>query len=61
MKDFIIDKCVNYIKKYNDYSNDDINIIRYGLEGIYLTITKVLIIIILSFMENTNISLFILK
>lgn len=49
MKDFIIDKCVNYIKKYNDYSNDDINIIRYGLEGIYLTITKVLIIIILSF------------
>ena len=49
MKDFIIDKCVNYIKKYNDYSNDDIDIIRYGLEGIYLTITKVLIIIILSF------------
>ncbi len=49
MKDFIIDKCVNYIKKYNDYSNDDIDIIKYGLEGIYLTITKVLIIIILSF------------
>lgn len=48
MKNFVINKIVNYIKKYNNYSNDEIEIIKYGLEGIYLTITKVLIIIILS-------------
>lgn len=48
MKNFVINKSVNYIKKYNNYSNDEIEIIKYGLEGIYLTITKVLIIIILS-------------
>ena len=48
MKNFVINKCISYIKKYNDYSSDEISIIRYGLEGIYLSITKVIIIIILS-------------
>ncbi len=48
MKNFVINKCINYINKYNNYSKNDIDIIRYGLEGIYLTITKVFIIIILS-------------
>ena len=49
MKDIIINKCINYIKKYNSYTNDDIEVIKYGLEGIYLSISKVLIILLLSF------------
>ncbi len=48
MKDFIIKKCINYIKKYRSCSNDDIEIIKYGLEGIYLSITKVVVILVLS-------------
>lgn len=48
MKNLIINKCINYISKYNKYSNDDIEIIKYGLEGIYLTLTKVTIIFILA-------------
>ena len=48
MKNLVIDGCLKYIKKYNDYSDDDISIIKYGLEGIYLSISKVVIIIALS-------------
>lgn len=50
MKKLIINKCINYIKKYNNYSNEDIEIIKYGLEGIYLSITKVAIILTISFL-----------
>lgn len=48
MKSFVINKCINYIKKYNKYTENDIEIIKYGLEGIYLSISKVIIILLVS-------------
>lgn len=47
MKKFVLDKCMNIIKKNMQYSDTKLEEIRYGLEGIYLTITKVVIISIL--------------
>jgi len=44
MKNLIINNSLNYIKKYNNYDEDKIAIIKYGLEAIYLTISKFLII-----------------
>ncbi len=48
MKNLVVCNCVNYIKKYKKYSDEEIEIIKYGLEGIYLTISKVIIILVLS-------------
>lgn len=39
---------VNYITKYEYYSKKDVNRLRYGLEGIYLTLTKLIIIFLMS-------------
>jgi accessory gene regulator B len=36
--------CINFITKYNNYSEKDLDKIRYGLEGLYLTISKLVII-----------------
>ena len=49
MKKYIINKCLSYIKKYNNYDDVKIKEIEYGLEGIYLTFTKLTFIIVLSF------------
>ena len=48
MKNKILDKCILFLQKYNDYSKKDIQKLRYGLEGIYLTITKMIFILLLS-------------
>lgn len=48
MKKLFLDKSVSFITKYNKYSKKDIDKLRYGLEGLYLTITKTIIILILS-------------
>lgn len=49
MKKYILDSCINYIKKYYpDYDDDKLAEIRYGLEGIYLTITKAIIIFVIA-------------
>lgn len=48
MKKIIINGCINFIKKYNDYDDTKIAEIKYGLEGIYLTITKLIVIFTLS-------------
>lgn len=47
MKKIIINKCMNYIKKNADYNDIKLKEIQYGLEGIYLTISKMLIISLL--------------
>lgn len=47
MKKLIIDNTMNNIRKYNNYSNTKILEIKYGLEVLYLTITKTIIISIL--------------
>lgn len=48
MKKFIMNKCMSYIKKNTDYDEIKLKEIRYGLEGIYLTISKLIIIFTLS-------------
>ena len=48
MKNFIINKCMNTIKKKNKYDDIKLKEIKYGLEGIYLTITKLIVIAILA-------------
>ena len=45
MKKKFLDWSMNIIKKnYPDYDDDKLAEIKYGLEGFYLTITKLLII-----------------
>ena len=44
MKDLIIFKCMNIIKKNKKYSNEDLIKIKYGLEGVYLTVSKLLFV-----------------
>ena len=49
MKKLIINKCMELVTTYNkDLSQIDIDKIKYGLEGLYLTITKLIFIIIVS-------------
>lgn len=49
MKRKLLDYCIKSIKnKYPDYDNDKIEIINYGLESLYLTFSKVILIVGLS-------------
>ena len=49
MMKLIINKCMELVTTYNkDLSQRDIDKIKYGLEGLYLTITKLIFIIIVS-------------
>lgn len=49
MKKLIINKCMELVTTYNkDLSQRDIDKIKYGLEGLYITITKLIFIIIVS-------------
>ena len=48
MKKLIISKLMNYIKKYNNYSEEKLLEIEYGLTGIYLTFSKIIIISIIT-------------
>ena len=49
MKKKLLDYCIKSIKnKYPDYDNDKIEIINYGLESLYLTFSKVILIVGLS-------------
>ena len=44
MKRRFLNSSINFIKKYKNVSEEEIEYIIYGLEGIYLTITKAIII-----------------
>ncbi len=46
MKAIFMNKTISFLKKYCTYSNEEIEKLEYGLEGIYLTITKLIIIFI---------------
>jgi len=48
MKNLIINNCLNYISKYNNYSNEKMKEIEYGLVSIYLTISKLIVISIIA-------------
>ena len=52
MNDLIINKTIDFIKNNSNYSNKDFIKIRYGLEGVYLTISKLLIILLIGIIGN---------
>ncbi len=53
MKQAFLNHSIRFIEKYNpNYTQDDIEKLAYGLEGIYLTITKIVIILTVSFLLN---------
>ena len=47
MKESIINYIITYINKNTNYDYKDINKISYGIEGLYLMITKLIIITLL--------------
>ena len=53
MKKKFLSSCLSLIKKYNpDYDDIKMDEIRYGLEGIYLSVTKLIIISIIALWLN---------
>lgn len=48
MKQAVLTKSLNFITKYKEYSKEDLEKLKYGLEGIYLTVTKLVLIVLLS-------------
>ena len=52
MKKKIINSAMNLIKNNGDYTDEQLEIIKYGLEGLYLTITKLIVIVILAYTLN---------
>lgn len=49
MKKKILNHCMSIVKdKYPEYDEDKLEVINYGLESIYLTFTKIIIIFILA-------------
>ncbi len=50
MREKIMNKIMNFIKKYNpDHDEEKLEVIQYGLEAIYITITKTIIIFIIAY------------
>ena len=48
MKKFILNKCMQIIRENKNYDEIKLKEIKYGLEALYLTITKIIIISIIS-------------
>lgn len=46
MKAKFMNRTVAFLKRYNNYSEEELEKLEYGLEGIYLTLTKLIIIFI---------------
>ena len=49
MKTLFLNSTMGFICKYHSYSEIEQKKLRYGLEGMYLTITKMVLLVILSF------------
>lgn len=50
MKKFLLQKCMSIVRdSYPDYSEDTLEEIQYGLEAMYLTITKAVVIFTLAY------------
>ena len=52
VKKVVMNYTMNLIKKNGNYDEDQLAVIKYGLEGIYLTITKLIIILFLAYFLN---------
>ena len=51
MKGFILEKCLEIVKSsYPEYDEDTLDEIRYGLEAIYLSLTKLVVILSLAYL-----------
>ncbi len=48
MRKYIIDNCINIIKKNNNYDKTKLAEIKYGLESLYLMFSKLIIITIIA-------------
>lgn len=53
MKNIILNSIIRNIKKYYSYDEIKIKEIRYGLESLYVSITKIIVIFIISYFINT--------
>ncbi|MBP3841638.1 MAG: accessory gene regulator B family protein [Bacilli bacterium] len=60
MKEKYLDFTTGFITKYKKYTKDEIEEIRYGLEGLYLTFTKLVIILTISIILHITKDLIIL-
>lgn len=49
LKTYFLNKSISIIQDKYNYSEEKIEIIKYGLEGLYLTITKAIVIFLLAF------------
>ena len=52
MKKVVMNYTMNLIKNNGNYDEEKLAVIKYGLEGLYLTISKLIIILLLSYMLN---------
>lgn len=50
MKEKFIVSVVSLAKRNKEYTNEDVEIMRYALEGIYLTFTKILVITLIAWL-----------
>lgn len=48
MKNILLNKCIYIIKTNKNYNQTKLEEIRYGLEGLYLLLSKIIIIIFIS-------------
>lgn len=48
MKAKFMNNTIAFLQKYNTYSEEDIEKLKYGLEGIYLTFTKLIILFVIA-------------
>lgn len=53
MKEVVVNQIMNNISKYYKYDDIKLKEIKYGIESIYLTITKTIIILIISLIIGT--------
>jgi accessory gene regulator B len=53
LQDVIVDKALDFINKNTKYDENELKKIRYGLEGIYLTITKIIIVLVIGVFFHT--------
>jgi len=50
MKKIVLDSLMEFVKKNCKFTNEKYEEILYGLEGIYLTVTKIIIIMIIAYL-----------
>lgn len=50
MKGLIINFLMDNIKKYNDFDNEKLELIKYGLSSLYINLTKTIVIFTISYL-----------